>query len=148
MKYRLLHGYDNQLVEAEVIELVGYDGLEFNCQYFGICYKYNGYFLYGRAGYAWDGSSIPFKWLLGVFYEVEKYCKVPSLFHDIACQAMRAGKIDLKYKDYFDRLYRDMMIDRGMGKGQAGRRYWAVKNFGLEHCRPQPEKRGKIIEVA
>ena len=61
MKYRLLHGYDNQLVEIEVIELVGYDGLEFSCQYFGIYYKYGGYFLYGRAGYAWDGSSIPFK---------------------------------------------------------------------------------------
>jgi len=148
MKYRETEGYKYILDEGERVRLVGYDGPNFEHKYFTVFRDtLDGCWLWGAKGYAWDGSSIPFKWLLGIFYDVEKYCRTPSLFHDIACQAMRASLIDLKYKDYFDQLYRDMMIERGMGEGQAGRRYWAVKNFGLDHCKPQPEKRGKIIEV-
>lgn len=147
MKYRELESYKFGLVEDKVIELIGYTGPTFKHDFFEICYAGNHCYMIGRKGYAWDGSSIPFKWLLGVFYEVEKYCKVPSLAHDIAYQAGRLGLLPLKYRDYFDKLYYKMMIQRGMPEGQARRRLWAVSKYSEKYFVPQKDKRDKIYEV-
>ena len=100
-----------------------------------------------KKGYAWDGSSIPYNWLLGIFYDVDKYCKVPSMVHDMAYQAGWLGLLPLEHRDYFDRLYRDMMIARGMSKSQANRRYWAVSNYSEKYFVPKKDERDIVYEV-
>ncbi len=99
-----------------------------------------------KDGYAWDGSSIPFKGFMKRVtfgkYDGDKYCKIASLVHDAFYQLMRLNLLDRKHKDTIDRLYEKMCIDGGMSKRQAARRYWAVKHFGARTLKPRyyPEK--------
>ena len=80
--------------------------------------------------YAWDGSSIPFKWLLGMFHDFDKFSLEASLVHDGLYQLMRLGLLDKKHKDYADKLYRNMCIMGGLSTLKADVRYWALKHFG------------------
>lgn len=68
-----------------------------------------------KKGYAWDGSSIPFKRFLGKItfgkYDPDRYCKEASLVHDAFYQLMRLNFLDRKYKDTIDRLYEKMCIE-------------------------------------
>ena len=97
-------------------------------------------------GYAWDGSSIPFKKFLRKItfgkYDPDKYCKEASLVHDAFYQLMRLNLLSRDHKDTIDRLYEKMCISGGMSKRQAARRYWFVKKFGARTLKPRyyPEK--------
>lgn len=103
-----------------------------------------------KAGYAWDGSSIPLKGLSRLtfgLYDPDKYCKEASLIHDAFYQLMRFHLLGRNYKYAIDRLYEKMCIDGGMNKKAAARRYWAVKHFGARTLKPRyyPEK--QILET-
>ena len=147
MKYRKLKGYKFGLVETINFKLVGYSGPTVEHSFFAIKQFDGGWFMVAKKGYAWDGSSIPYKWLLGIFYDVDKYCKVPSLVHDIAYQAGWLGLLPLEHRNYFDRLYRDMMIARGMSKSQANRRYWAVSKYSEKYFKPKKDERDIVYEA-
>ena len=66
-------------------------------------------------GYAWDGSSIPFKRFMQKItfgkYDSDKYCKEASLVHDAFYQLMRLNKLSRNHKDTSDRLYEKMCIE-------------------------------------
>ena len=145
-KIRLLEGYKYELMEDFDIYLHGIR-LGFDGPYTSTCIDGEGTHLRIRAGYAWDGSSIPLKKYFRWIFDSDKRCKIPSLVHDDAYQMMRAGLIDLKHRPYFDQLYRDMLLARGMWKWQAGWRHLAVQTFSEGLAKPQPEKRGRIIEA-
>ncbi len=70
-------------------------------------------------GYLWDGSSRP------IVRSQEDYDLAPSLFHDVFEEAWRAGKLRREHMSIGDRVYRDMLIERGVSKAHAYGR-WIV----------------------
>jgi len=102
-------------------------------------------------GYAWDGSSVPFKKTLQVlslgFYDPDKYCKQASLVHDALCQLMREGQLHRKYKQYIDEVYRGMCKAYGMPKGQANNRCKALRKHGDPYILPEKNPRNKIYDT-
>ncbi len=101
-----------------------------------------------KMGYAWDGSSIPWKRIIGFlsfgFWDADKYCKIASLKHDILYQLMKMGLISKSNKDYADKLYRIDCIKDGMPEWEANARFWALQKFGSVDKKEKPIK---IIEV-
>ncbi len=109
MKYRKTKGYKYILCEDELLDLDIFEQ------------AYNNYIslslgsLTVREGYAWDGSSIPFKkYVPNRLHDFDKYCKTASLIHDALCQLMREGMLSKDHKQYADMLYRDMCIEERM----------------------------------
>jgi len=147
MKYSLTEHYKYKL-EATEMRQIGITGYEFDNRYMKLLD--NGQ-LFVQAGYAWDGSSIPHKKLfqrlsLGL-YDPDKYCKVASLIHDALCQAMREGLLPATFKLRADYLYWKMCIEGGMSKGQAARRYKALRKFGDVGIQPEKNPRNKIYDT-
>ena len=77
-------------------------------------------------GYAWDGSTVVMD---------TKACMRASCVHDSLYQLMREGKLDFKYRDYADRLYRDISIEDGMWRWHANLRYWGLKHFAGKYAK-------------
>ncbi len=78
------------------------------------------------ARYAWDGASfMPYKW-----FGTPKAWLTPSLVHDALYQLIREGLLDRQYREAADRLFRDMLIERGVWRIVAWGAYWAVRVFG------------------
>lgn len=76
--------------------------------------------------YAWDGASFtPFKW-----FGTPDSWLTPSLVHDALYQAMREGFLQLTYRERVDRLFRSMLIERGVWRALAWAAYYAVRVFG------------------
>lgn len=136
------HDYKYELAEPYFLES-GFLVKELNC-----CCRFvsiKDHKLSIDKGYAWDGSSIPFKkWLP---WDSDKYCKKASLVHDAFYQLMRLNLLDRKHKDAIDRMYESLCMWGGMPPRQAARRYWAVKHFGARTLKPRyyPEK--QILET-
>lgn len=82
-------------------------------------------------GYAWNGASGP-TW-------DTRNSMIGSLIHDVIYQLIRLGLISPEYKEYGDRVLRDICIEDGMLRFRAA--YWqcAVLNFGAGSCRPSAE---------
>ncbi len=101
-----------------------------------------------KKGYAWDGSSVPLKRIAKFisfgFWDLDKYCKVASLHHDVLYQLMRLNLLDKIYKDDADELYWLECIEGGMSKWEANKRYWFLQKFGNVN---KKEKPANIIEV-
>ncbi len=87
------------------------------------------------AKYAWDGASFtPFKWL-----GTPKAWLTPSLVHDALYQLIRDGLMDRQYREAADRLFRDMLIERGVWRWVAWVAYYAVRvggNFAVRQTNP------------
>lgn len=134
MKYRKLHGYKYELMQAytHIINAT----LPPNV---GNEYVSTGVNLYISAGYAWDGASGP-TW-------DDKTNMRASLVHDALYQLMREGLLDRKYRKYADELLRDMCIQDGMGKFRAAYYYRAVRIFGARTCLPEKNPRGQVITI-
>lgn len=138
MFYTLLNkkkSYLYQLWEDEKFEVVLPDA---ECKYANI----KDGILTSIKGYAWDGSSIPFKKYYRWLWNADKYCKIPSLGHDSLCQLIAEGALDKKYKEYVDDCYRRWCLKTEMKKWEAEERYkWLrrFKNAGI--------KRKKVSEV-
>ena len=157
MKYSKCHHYKYKLEENERVD-TGIEGFYFDNSYY--CMLDNGWFLVKR-GYAWDGSSIPYKKQLRVIsylnplvwvrikdaYDADKYCKDASLIHDALCQAMREGQLPPKEKPWADDLYYSMCIAGGMSIKQAGRRFKALREFGDSGIKPEKKPRNKIYDT-
>ena len=146
MKYSLTHHYKYKLEEPETRD-TGITGYEFFNRYMSML---DDGMLLVKAGYAWDGSSIPHKKLfrfisLG-FYDPDKYCKIASLIHDALCQAMREGLLPAEFKLAADVLYCEMCLEGGMSQEQANRRYWALRKYGDVGIKPEKNPRNKIYE--
>lgn len=78
------------------------------------------------AKYAWDGASFtPFKWI-----GTPKAWLTPSLVHDALYQLFREGLLDRQYREAADRLFREMLIERGVWWIVAWGAYYAVRVFG------------------
>lgn len=76
--------------------------------------------------YAWDGASfLPFKW-----FGTPKSWLTPSLVHDALYQLILEGLLDRQYRAAADRLFRDMLLERGVWRIVAWSGYWAVRVFG------------------
>ncbi len=82
--------------------------------------------LFIYPGYKWDGSS-------GVIDFLS--CRRSSCVHDALYQLMRAGALPILYRDYSDKLYRDISIEDGMWRWHASVRYWGIKNFAEKHAK-------------
>ena len=88
------------------------------------------------SGYAWNGAS-------GPTYDTKNSMR-GSLIHDIGYQLIRLELIDPEYKEYFDRLLRDLCVEDGMFKWRADYWRWAVLRFGAGSCRPSAEPPEKV----
>lgn len=78
------------------------------------------------ARYAWDGASfMPYKW-----FGTPKAWLTPSLMHDALYQLFREGLLDRQYREAADRLFLEMLIERGVWRIVAWVAYWAVRVFG------------------
>jgi hypothetical protein len=87
--------------------------------------------LTAKDGYAWNGASGPTLNTKSVIR--------PSLYHDIGYQLIRLGLIGAKWKEYFDHLLHDLMVEDGAFKWRADYYKWAVLKFGAGSCRPSAE---------
>ncbi len=100
-----------------------------------------------QKSYQWDGSTVPLKKWYRWIWNSDKYCKIASLFHDACYQLMKCGALPIYYKGYVDKHYRELCIEGGMGKKQAGLRFWVLDNFYRIKIKIQKEYQRKILEV-
>lgn len=88
--------------------------------------------------YAWDGASFwPFK-----LFGTPKSWLTPSLVHDALYQLIRDGLLDRQYREAADRLFHDMLLERGVWRIVAWVAYWAVRvggNFAVMKTNPVRE---------
>lgn len=87
-------------------------------------------------GYAWNGSNWSF----------DKHSKTASLFHDAAYQLMRMGLLGKEHRKYFDRLYRDMCIEKGLWKIHANLRYRMLRMFGFGGAKRSDKIENPVFE--
>ncbi len=117
MKYKSGYRYISQEAEMRSVLLP-----DVQTQYVGISQG----ILVIAARYAWDGASFtPFKWL-----GTPKAWLTPSLVHDALYQLIREGLLDRQYREAADRLFLEMLIERGVWRIVAWVAYWAVRVFG------------------
>lgn len=117
MKYKSGYRYISQEAEMRSVLLP-----DVQTQYVGISQG----ILVIAARYAWDGASfMPYKW-----FGTPKAWLTPSLVHDALYQLIREGLLDRQYREAADRLFRDMLIERGVWRIVAWGAYWAVRVFG------------------
>lgn len=147
MKYSKVKAYKYKLEENE-LRKTPLGGYEFDNRYMSMLDDGT---LLIKQGYAWDGSSIPYKGLIRVLslwqYDGDRYCKKASLIHDALCQAMREKLLSALHKFDADLLYYQMCIEGGMSKKQAVMRYKALRKFGDIGIQPEKNPRNKIFEV-
>lgn len=77
--------------------------------------------LYVAPGYLYDGTSRPIITAQG---DVDL---VPALVHDVFEEAYRAGKLTRSDMAAGDRLYRDLLRERGMSSVRSELRYVALR---------------------
>lgn len=144
IKYKELKNYKYELVENYEIET----GLELACLDIfepGSEYPYISLTAKGKLtvyeGYAWDGAS-------GIAVDTQNFMR-GSLVHDAFYQLMRQGKLDLKHRDFADRLLQKICKEDGMNSFRAGNVYYAVKLFGESSARPtnETETQEKVLEA-
>lgn len=161
MKYSKVRAYKYKVEEPEIrqTDITGYN---FDNRYYSMLDSGT---LLVKYGYAWNGSSVPYKRLLRVLslwiYDADRYCKTASLIHDALCQAMREGQLKKVCKEKADILFRQMCIEGRKAKTKrltpkkikkinkwAQRRYWALRKFGDAGIKPETEPRNKIYDTA
>ncbi len=146
MKYSYTRHYKYKLEETEKRRIY-FEGVAFSSRYVSMD---DAGLLVVHAGYAWDGSSVPYKKLFKVLslgiYDADKYCKPASLIHDALCQAMREGLLPKVWKRSADQLYHIMCIKGGMSRRQARRRYEVLRKFGDVGIKPEKNPRNKVFE--
>ena len=147
MKYSKVKAYKYKLEEVFTCETEITDYV-FSNRYYQI--EADGTFII-KKGYAWDGSSVPYKKVLRFaslgFYDPDKYCKVASLIHDGLCQAMREGLLPKELKKQADNLYRLMCIAGGMSVSRATDRYFFLRKFGNVGIEPEKHPRNTIYDT-
>ena len=88
------------------------------------------------VGYTWNGSN----------WSIDYKSKTASLYHDCLYQLMREGYLPEKYREYADRLYRDILIEKGLWRFHANLRYNALRLFGGTSAKLTGKTENKIYE--
>jgi len=139
MKYRKLKGYKYELMEyvRQPVDVPDTPkAMSIGFQYY--LYISNG-ILVIKKHYAWDGPS-------GPTIDTKSFM-LGSLVHDALYQLMREGFLDRKYRNYADKLLRQICLVNGMSKLRAWYVYQAVKLFGKRTSLPRKNPRGQILEA-
>jgi hypothetical protein len=91
------------------------------------------------AGYMWDGPS-------GPTIDSPEGMR-GSLVHDALYELMRRGVLEQKYREYADKLFKEIILQDGMSETRAHLWFDAVRDFaaGAAHFGTQPAD--KIICV-
>lgn len=76
-----------------------------------------------RAGYAWDGAT-------GVLFQTANL-RVPSLIHDIGCQAVNLGMLPRDFRAAFDAEYYAQALEYGVSKPRAMAHLAAIRLWGM-----------------
>lgn len=124
MKYKLLGNYKYQIVEPVQIQT------ELVSKETGNTYVYltTDGILNISKGYSWDGPS-------GPTIDTKTFMR-GSLVHDALYQLMRDGYLDNEYRDYSDRLLKNICIEDGMSRIRAWYIYFGLKWFGSKNAKP------------
>jgi hypothetical protein len=131
--YRKLKRYKYQLVEPYKVE-IGIKGYAIDTLYLKL--DADGKLEVGE-GYAWDGPS-------GPTIDTLNFMR-GSLVHDALYQVIRIEEIPPRYREYADRLLKEMCLEDGMSKFRAAYVYQAVRLFGGgASAKPGSEKPDEI----
>jgi len=99
--------------------------------------------LYIRKGYAWDGCS-------GIAYDTNSNMEA-GLAHDALYQLMRDGLLDISYRDFADKLLKEVMIKNDALKIRASYYYQAVKigakKYATKAGEPKVLSVGKCFQI-
>lgn len=128
---KYIRGMKYQLVETYEIQT---DVTGFACVGQFIILTKDGYLII-KKGFAWNGCSGP-TW-------DDKTNMEGSLVHDAAYLLIRQSAIPNKYRNYIDKLFKDICISKGMNKIRAWYYLQALKLFGKYGS--NPKKRRKVI---
>ena len=142
MKYRKTRGYKFILHEDEKFEVPQIQETAWN-NYITL----DKGILIVKKGYAWDGSSVPFKKYFKWIWDVDKYTKTASLQHDAFCQLIREGKLPKFYKYSVDLIYKFRCIADGLNKKMANIFFKAIRKFGESGISKEKYPRSKVYEV-
>lgn len=116
VKYRKIDKYKYQLMES-VIRQTSIGGQRILTPYIELWY--NGEMKIMKS-YAWNGSNWSLDWK-----SIEA-----SMFHDAGYSLMQMGLLGQEHRKYFDKLYRDILIEKGLWKWHADFRYNILRKFG------------------
>ncbi len=144
MKYRKTRGYKFILHEDERFEVPQIQETAWN-DYISL----DKGILIVKKGYAWDGSSVPFKKSIKFLFrwDVDKYTTTSSLQHDAFCQLMREGSLPKPYKFSVDLIYKFRSIKDGLNKKMANIFFKALRKFGDAGINKDKYPRSKVYEV-
>lgn len=91
----------------------------------GVGYSFLGSDLLIGGGFEWNGSD---------FVADTHACGIPSLFHDVACEALEGARLSWwkrwKLRRLADKWYAIACDLRGMLGGRSGVRFWGLRFFG------------------
>lgn len=90
-------------------------------------------------GYAWDGAT-------NVIQNNDSLI-VPSLIHDIGCQAINLGLIPFKLRESFDREYYEQSLLYGVNPLRAMFHFTMLNTWRLIRNRPSKKKQFNIHEL-
>ncbi len=116
MKYRKIDKYKYQLAEDEIRQ-IDIKGLRVETPFIELWF--NGEMKI-KKGYAWNGSN----------WSIDYKSITASAFHDAGYQLMRIGGVDIDFRQHFDLLYRDILLEKGLVRFHANFRYNMLRAFG------------------
>lgn len=116
MKYQKIDKYKYRLFQCEK-RRTSIKGLSVNTRFINLA---TDGLMTIRTGYAWNGSNWSIDWK----------SLTATLFHDAGYQLMKLGLIGQEHREYFDGLYRDILLEKGLWKIHADFRYTMLRNFG------------------
>ena len=115
IKYRKIHKYNYELTETykTTTQISGKIKTPYITMY--------GKTLWIKKGYAWDGATL--------FPDVESIMTA-ALIHDCIYQLIRAGKLNLTFRNDADTILRESCIKNGMNRASAWGVFFGVRLFG------------------
>ncbi len=132
MKYRKIDKYKYQSVDDESI-MTPIKGIDIGTPFITL---YESGLLVVYKKYAWNGSN----------WSSDKKSRTASFWHDVGYQLMRLGLLGLEHRKYFDQLYRDILIKKGLWKIHANIRYQILRLVGKVNAKPTGKKENVIFK--
>lgn len=126
---RYKEGYNYQLYEADVVQTKIIPSAAIVLPF--IC-LYGSGVLYLAPGYAWDGPS-------GPAIDTPNFMR-GSLYHDALYQLMRAGLLDIKWREAADELLVETCKEDGMSSIRRAWVLFALRTFAARAAEPQEEE--------
>lgn len=123
LKYKDIHSYRYRVSDDVFIPFLN-DDLRHSMSFLDIVihpyFVINKDGVYARRNYTWDGAT----------YAINtKNLIVPSLVHDILCQAISLGMLDRKYRAQADKEYYLRCLEAGVSKTRAMVQYALIRVY-------------------